>query len=61
MKGKIWWLNKCIFMTENQVEQVYKVGTRCLVNKYSRCSMMRQKGDEKGNQNKAKTKNIAQH
>jgi hypothetical protein len=46
---------------KNQVEQVFKVGTCCWVNKCSRSSMMIQKEDAKGNQNKGKMKNSVQH
>jgi hypothetical protein len=49
---------QCNFMIENLVEQVFKVGTCCWLNIYSRSSMMIQKGDEKGNQNKDKKEEL---
>jgi hypothetical protein len=45
---------------KNQVEQVFKVGTRCWLNKCSWSSMMIQKGDAKENQNKGRKENSAQ-
>jgi hypothetical protein len=60
-EGKIWWLAMQLRDNETKVEQVFKVGTRRWLNKFSRPSMMIQKGDAKGNQNEDRKKNSMQH
>jgi hypothetical protein len=62
LEGKIWWLGKCNFETENQVEQVFTCRDSLLGEPVFKVEYdYTKKGDAKGKQNKGRKKNLAQH
>jgi hypothetical protein len=61
LKGKIWWLDKCNFVTENQVEQVFTSRDSLLGEPMFKVEYDDKKRDVKGKQNKGRKKNSSQH
>jgi hypothetical protein len=61
LKGKIWWLDKCNFITENQVEQVFTSRDSLLGEPMFKVEYDDKKRDVKGKQNKGRKKNSSQH
>jgi hypothetical protein len=61
LKGKIWWLDKCNFVTENQVEQVFTSRDSLLGEPMFKVEYDDKKRVVKGKQNKGRKKNSSQH
>jgi hypothetical protein len=61
LKGKIWWLDKCNFVTENQVEQVFTSRDSLLGEPMFKVEYDDKKRDVNGKQNKGRKKNSSQH
>jgi hypothetical protein len=62
LEGKIWWLDKCNFVTKNQVEQVFTSRDSLLDEQMFKVEYDdTKKGDAKGKRNKGRKKNSAQH